>query len=584
VSVRAAALLFAAAIGCAPPAAARRDQPSPVARAAPGAPLDREGRIRQVVDRFTFGARPEDIADVQRMGIDGWLDRQLHPERIADRVADSVLALLDITTKTAFELNADHPQGNEYGFAPGRAPDTAAIRRKAMEDGMASTDSAAMSAALAQAARRQDELALLGPRRTAAARELAPSLLIRAVASERQLLEVMTVFWENHFSVSAEKMPNPFTLVDYDRAIRSHALGKFRDLLQAVATSPAMLVYLDNYQSRVDSLHPTHTEWLVEERRRAHPPLGDTSLAVAVKRRRTGLNENYARELMELHTLGVDGGYSQQDVQEVARCLTGWGVADFQTGGTFFFDAAQHDAGDKTVLGVHIPGGRGIEDGEQVLDILARHPSTARFVARKLVGHFVSDSAPAALVERVAQTYLRTDGDVREMLRTIVESPEFNGRAAYRAKVKTPFELVASIARVMRATPDTSQRTAALVASLGQPIFGRATPDGWPDQGVEWMNAGALMNRVNLGVRVGANQFPNVVVARWAAARAFAPSSGGVVASVIGGLLSGDVSSGTREALLGVAPPAASATPQQWLGYVGQVVGVALGSPEFQHR
>jgi uncharacterized protein (DUF1800 family) len=198
--------------------------------------------------------------------------------------------------------------------------------------------------------------------------------------------------------------------------------------------------------------------------------------------------------------------------------------------------------------------------------------------------HFVSDSAPAALVERVAQTYMQTDGDIRAMLRTIVASPEFNSRAAYRAKIKTPFELVASIPRAMLATPDTTQRTVALVASLGQPIFGRATPDGWPDQAAAWMNAGSLMNRLNLGMRVGANQFPNVVVARWMAARAPKTMNGDATPAVIDGLLSGDVSPATREALHSVAHPPPSATRQQWLGYVGQLIGVALGSPEFQHR
>jgi uncharacterized protein (DUF1800 family) len=201
------------------------------------------------------------------MGVNAWLDLQLHPERIPDPVADSVLGLLDITNKTAFELAADHPQANEYG----------------------------------EAIRQMSQIAMLGPLRTAATRELGPSILIRAVVSDRQLLEVMTSFWENHFSVSADKMPSPFALVDYDRMIRAHALGKFRDLLGAVATSPAMLFYLDNVQSGVDSLHPTLAEWRVEERRRAHPPLGDTALVHSVKRRRTGLNENYARELMELH-------------------------------------------------------------------------------------------------------------------------------------------------------------------------------------------------------------------------------------------------------------------------------------------
>jgi uncharacterized protein (DUF1800 family) len=551
-----ASLACVAAIGCAS-APATRAVAGPVSAGAADGPLNSADRARQALSRLTFGARPGDLAAVEHMGVDSWVDRQLHPERIQDRVADSVLAQLDITDKTALELFADHPQPNEYR----------------------DTTNAALTA------RRREEFPTLLRRRTDAIRELAPSILLRASLSDRQLLEVMTLFWENHFSVSSEKMPSPWTLVDYDRVIRAHALGRFRDLLGAVATSPAMLFYLDNYQSAVDSLHPNPGEWLVEQRRRARPPLGDTSLARTVHRRAVGVNENYARELMELHTLGVDGGYTQRDVQEVARCLTGWSIENLPMGGTFAFQAARHDAGDKTVLGVHIPGGRGIEDGQEVLDILARSPSTAHFIARKLVVHFVSDSAPPALVERAAQTYLHTDGDIREVLRTIITSPEFNSRAAYRAKVKTPFELVASVMRAMQALPDTTPRSAAQIAALGQPIFGRSTPDGWPDQAAPWMNAGALIDRVNLGTRVSANQFPNVLVTRWRPASGLVGKSAAAIATAIDdAVLAGDASPATRNAMLEVPLPDAKANRQQWAGYVATLVGIAIGSSDFQRR
>jgi uncharacterized protein (DUF1800 family) len=542
-------------------------------------PLDDRERARQALNRLTFGARPEDLDAIERIGVKSWVERQLHPERIPDPVADSVLERFDITHKTAFELAADHPQANEFGLvaAPGR-PDTA--KRASMKsDSTAAGELAAMRAAVTQANERATRAAELGRSRAGVARELVPSILIRAAVSDRQLLEVMTAFWENHFSVSADKMPNPFTLVDYDHVIRAHALGKFRDLLGAVATSPAMLFYLDNYQSAVDSLHPTATEWKIEQRRAAHPPLGDTAFIHAVKRRRIGINENYARELMELHTLGVDGGYTQHDVQEVARCLTGWGIDNFLMGGTFVFQPTVHDAGEKVVLGVHIPGGRGIEDGEQVLDILARHPSTARFIARKLVTHFVSDSAPPALVERAAQTYLRTDGDIREVMRTIIFSPEFNSRAAYRAKVKTPFELVASILRVMNAAPDTTQQTTQIIARLGQPIFGRATPDGWPDQGAAWMNTGALLNRVNLGSRAVSGQIPNISIAAWRPSRELLTMPADKQADgVIDALLLGDTSPETRDAMLGVQ--AAPRSPER----LANLVAITIGSSDFQRR
>jgi uncharacterized protein (DUF1800 family) len=576
--VAAAAAFAVSACSRAPVSMGTAPRTAPNTRAA----LDDADRARQVLARMTFGARPGDVAVVQQMGVDHWIELQLHPERIPDKAATEALTRLEISNKTALELFADHPLPNEYGLTLAKGIDTADIRRKAAEGMTSPSDSAAK---VAQGIDRATKILMFAPRRTAVTRELQPSILMHAVVSDRQLLEVMTAFWENHFSVASEKIPGPFTLVEYDRTIRAHALGKFRDLLQAVATSPAMLFYLDNVQSSVDSLHPTRVEYLVEQRRYANPPLGDTSLAHTIKRRRSGLNENYARELMELHTLGVDGGYTQKDVQEVARCLTGWTIENPQIDGTFLFQPQLHDAGAKTVLGVKIPGGRGVEDGEQVLDILSRHPSTAHFIARKLVVRFVSDSAPAALVERAAQTFLRTDGDIREVVRTIVTSPEFNSRAAYRAKIKTPFELIASIDRAMLATPDTTQRTTQIIATFGMPIFGRQTPDGWPDQAAAWMNAGALMNRVNLGARVGSNQFPNVTIAKWLAAqRSFDRSRDHVVDSVIDALLAGDASEATREALLAVHQPPATASEQQWNTYIGSLVGVVIGSADFQRR
>jgi uncharacterized protein (DUF1800 family) len=236
-------------------------------------------------------------------------------------------------------------------------------------------------------------------------------------------------------------------------------------------------------------------------------------------------------------------------------------------------------------MGTRIQGGRGIEDGEQVLDILSRSPATAHFIAKKLVTHFVSDTPPAALVDRSAQTFLRTDGDIREVIRAIVESPEFNSRVAYRAKVKTPFELVASILRVMDAAPDTTARGVQLIARLGQPIFGRSTPDGWPDHGDAWMNAGALLNRVNLGAQAGANQLPNVIVARWAArARLSELAVAELVDAVARETLAGDASPATRDVLRSVsAPPATAAQPQR-IAYLANLVGVAIGSSDFQRR
>jgi uncharacterized protein (DUF1800 family) len=433
--------------------------------------------------------------------------------------------------------------------------------------------------------------------------------LARAVASERQLEEVMTDFWENHFSVFTGKGLTRLYVPAYDRTvIRPRAMGRFRDLLGAVARSPAMLFYLDQFQSTVDS---THT------------PLRSARLPrVRAGLRRRGLNENFARELLELHTLGVDGGYTQRDVVEVARALTGWTMNPRQ-GAEFVFRPEIHDADPKLVLGHRLAGGRGIEDGEEVLDLLARHPSTARFIARKLTVRFVSDDPPAALVERAAATFLRTDGDIRETVRIIVTSPEFFSRAAYRAKVKSPFELVASALRALGARADTTARSAQMVAFLGAPIFGHQAPNGWPETGEAWMNAGAILNRINFGLALAAGRVPGAAVAQWPeAARLRDASRGQQVDAVIAALLGGQASPDTRDILIrGENPLAAKlagraeeaaptmtpndeepmapmpdaerrrpgargaplARPVQLEG-LDQVVGLALGAPEFQRR
>jgi hypothetical protein len=361
----------------------------------------------------------------------------------------------------------------------------------------------------------------------------------------------MVDFWANHFNVFAGKDRVRYYLPEYEATLRTHALGRFRDLLGAVAKSPAMLQYLDQAQSVADSTRPTlgrrpgNLTPAQRARLAARNPQAAAMLEQVAARRPRGLNENYARELLELHTLGVDGGYTQQDVIEVARALTGWTVRPPAQGGDFVFRGQVHDAGAKTVLGTPFPAGRGIEDGEQVLDLVARHPSTARFIARKLAVRLVSDSPPPALVERATATFQRTDGDVRATLATIVESPEFFARSAYRAKVKTPFELVASAARAMGAAVDTTPRTAQLIARLGQPIFGHQAPDGWPETGREWMNTGAILNRINFGIAAAANRLPGVRLADWAPAAVLrgAPRErqiDGVVAALLGGEISPD--------------------------------------------
>jgi uncharacterized protein (DUF1800 family) len=325
-----------------------------------------------------------------------------------------------------------------------------------------------------------------------------------------------------------------------------------------------MLFYLDQWQSAADSTHAT----LSPQRR---PRL-----------RGRGLNENYARELLELHTVGVDAGYTQQDVIEVARAFTGW-TMNPRLQAAFVFRPEIHDADRKTVLGHELPAGRGVEDGEAVLDLLARDPRTARFISRKLAIRFVSDDPPAALVERASAVFLRTDGDIREVVRAIVTSPEFFSRAAYRSKVKSPFELVASALRAVGAQADTSPRTAQAVALLGQPIYGHQAPNGWPETGESWMNTGAILNRINFGLALAANRLPNASVANWSdAERLRTATREAQVDAVIAAFLGGHASPDTRQILLDGQNPLS--TQAAGTSGLAQVVGLAIGAPEFQRR
>ena len=264
-----------------------------------------------------------------------------------------------------------------------------------------------------------------------------------------------------------------------------------------------------------------------------------------------GLNENYARELMELHTLGVDGGYTQKDVQEVARALTGW-TFNRQTG-EFVFNPMIHDAGEKLILGQKFPAGRGEEEGEQVLDLVARAPATARFITTKLARHFVSRrSAEGARRSLLATSSRRPTATFARRCAASSRRPEFFSRAAYRAKVKTPFEVVASALRAVNAQPDTTPRTAQVVARLGQPIFGRQTPDGWPDRGDAWMNTGAILNRINFGLSLAAGQVAGRETHELAGSTTPVRSlpRAQQVDSVVKSMLGGQVSAETRQVLM----------------------------------
>src|SRR5436309_3800662 len=317
--------------------------------------------------------------------------------------------------------------------------------------------------------------------------DLQRAKLLRAVYSDQQLYELMVDFWENHFSIFANKDDDRYLLTAFDReTIRPYALGRFRDFLGATAHSPAMLFYLANWRSSVARPYPaTKTK-----------PAGVDG----------GFNENYARELMELHTLGVDGGYTQKDVQEIARCFSGWTIQKPNEQGLFLYRPGLHDDGEKVVIGHKILPGGGIADGERVLDILATHPATARFIATKLARRFISDDPPQPVVDRAAAVFLKTDGSIRETLRAIITSSEFFSTSAYRAKVRSPFEYVAAAMRAMGAETDGDRPVLDLIGRMGQPLFGRITPDGYSDRAEQWLSSGAMVVRLNFASALATNR------------------------------------------------------------------------------
>jgi uncharacterized protein (DUF1800 family) len=476
--------------------------------------LPADQQIIQALNRLTFGSRPGDALKVRAIGLDNWIDQQLRPEKINDSQMEQFVAKYGALNRDQNDLLRQYAEQQ-------RARQQVRRERADTTRAMSAADSMAMRQQLQQQFNLTRQVVT----------QLQSSRVARAVASERQLQEVMTDFWENHFNIYAQKGgPEPYYLTDFDQnVIRPRALGKFRDLLEAVAQSPAMLFYLDNARSMADSTRPTLNAQggargirVVPMRRgglgammgamRAEEQMRRQQQQQQQQRQRQGLNENYGRELLELHTLGVDGGYTQQDVINVARAFTGWTIKPPPQGGGFIFRPQVHDAGEKIVLGHKLAAGRGMEDAEDVLDILAKSPATARFISFKLARRFVSDSPSKALVDHAAQVYLRTDGDIREVLRAIITSPEFFSQRAFRSKVKSPFEVVVSAMRALNAAPDSTPRSAQVIAFLGQPIFGHQAPNGWPETGEAWMNTGAILNRINFGMAVAAGRLPGVDV------------------------------------------------------------------------
>ena len=568
--------------------------------------LSKDQQVIHAVSRLTFGPRPGDVEAVARMGVKKWIDLQLHPERIPENPELALkLAPLESLRLSQRETERNYPTPQMIrAIAAGRQPmpedpvTRVAIERMIRRVKLAAKAGGDNNAPLEPAVPLEDlltraqirtlrtgsldqkreviasvppekmddvaialppglrtqllaavnpdlrrKLMLLNAPQQLIVFDLSESKLQRAILSNRQLEEQLVDFWYNHFNVFLDKGADRFLVPTYEReAIRPHVLGRFRDLLEATAQSPAMLFYLDNWES-VGAAPP-------------NPRRPNAKQSVR------GLNENYARELMELHTLGVDGGYTQKDVTEVARCFTGWTIHPPQQGGDFFYNDRVHDKGAKVVLGVTIPAGGGKEDGEKVLDILAKHASTARFISRQLALRFVADDPPPKLIEKMAKTFREKNGDIREVMKTMLTSDEFFSEAAYRAKVKSPFEMIVSAVRATGAQVDFAFPLANQIAQLGEPLYRKLEPTGYSNSSAEWMNSAALLARMNFALALAQNKQPGVTldVSRFSA----------------------DPAEAARQVLFVDAKPETLAAIAKATN--APVTGLLLGSPDFQRR
>jgi|HubBroStandDraft_1064217.scaffolds.fasta_scaffold00549_16 uncharacterized protein (DUF1800 family) len=623
--------------------------------AAPASKLTEEQRALHALNRLTLGPRPGDLQKVMDMDVNDWIEQQLHPEEIPDSVLDGKLGQFRTLRMSTRDLVQTFPNNNLVKqAAEGKIPlpadpmkrsiyevqisilaerqkqdqaardgkvldaDTKAKMEKQNQDAVAAqadgilalAKEKRMEAIIAMAPddrrlfvtyirgaqrdrllaelppdQREYFLAMTGPVNVII-NELQQAKLVRALYSERQLQEVMTDFWFNHFNIYLNKDADQYLVTAYERdVIRAHALGKFKDLLVATAQSPAMLFYLDNWLS----MGPKSPAAVAANK-------GKPGQAVP------GLNENYGREVMELHALSVNGGYTQHDVTELARVLTGWTIQPVEQGAAFQFDAKKHEPGDKVVLGQTVPE-NGQSEGMQVLDMLAHHPNTAKFISRKLAMRFVADDPPPALVDRMAQKFLATDGDIREVLRTLFKSPEFWSAKAYRAKVKTPFEFVISSLRATGTDLNNPGPLVGILNKMGMPLYQMVPPTGYSMTASTWMNSEALIDRMNYALdlsngKVGGTNFDagRLLALGTLTSRGFprpnpADSDAGrgqetALLLIENALLNGEVSATTQKAIRRQLddPQVAAHALDDPKRTLNTMTALVVGSPEFQHR
>jgi uncharacterized protein (DUF1800 family) len=632
----------------------------------PATQMDQSKMIQHALNRLTFGARPGDQERIMNMGLDKWIDQQLHPDRINDSALESRLTPFRTLRMDTREIVENFPPPQLIkAVADGKQPlPSDPLKRAVYEDQierlkekqdrkqpaddsgeststgktpslidkelaggrekqvladsraqqlldmepdqrlkailhMSAEERRALSNEFKNEKRdefmegmtpdqRETVLALSNPQQVVA-NELIQGKLLRATYSERQLQEVMTDFWFNHFNIFIGKGENRCLLTSYERdVIRARALGKFEDLLRATAQSPAMLFYLDNGLS----VGP-NSDFAKGISNRANSKTGrkrkrNAEIKNQAKGKRGGLNENYGRELMELHTLGVNGGYTQKDVTEVARVFTGWTLQRPKQGLGFIFEEHMHEPGEKWVLGHRIKQ-NGEKEGLEVLHILARHPSTAKFVSTKLAMRFVSDNPPEALVERMAETFRKKDGDIREVLKTMLRSPEFWSADAYRSKVKTPFEFVISTLRATGAEVGDARPLARQLQNLGMPLYGMQPPTGYSMKAEAWMSSAALLGRMNFALALtsgklkGAQLDPNYLLG----ANGAADDPQKTLAVLENGLVAADISRQTHETIsaqLQDSKLSSRFSNQSGSPNFSVIAGLLLGSPEFQKR
>jgi uncharacterized protein (DUF1800 family) len=627
----------------------KKVKPDPALKGLPVTELTVDEAVLHALNRLAYGPRPGDLERVKQLGLAKWIDQQLNPNSIDDRPLQARLENYPTLAMSATRLIEEYPQpkqaakeaaklqaqsaqqnrGNATPNTPNTDPAAGATAPQSAT-GPANIDSSSASSAKPAPMKpspmkddpsvaadssniatpglggKRDVLGGADPNAVPKAiaddskrpqrviEELAMAKVTRSIYSERQLQQVMDDFWFNHFNVFAGKGEDRYYLTSYERdVIQPHTLGKFKDLVTATAQSPAMLFYLDNFLSADPRAAARQAAQRAARQQMRNGGYGrpfpqQNPQGQNKKKPERGLNENYGRELMELHTLGVDGGYSQKDVTEVARCFTGWSIEKPRENPVFKFDEKLHDPDPKIVLGKKIHAG-GMKDGEQVIDLLAHHPSTAKFISTELARRFVSDTPPPALVSRMTKTFLSDDGDIRAVMRTMIYSPEFWSRETYRAKIKTPYELVISAVRSLGTDVDTPMPLVQWVGRIGEPLYQCQPPTGYSDKADAWVNTGALLNRLNFSLTLAGNKIRG--------ARSDVPALLGMDASsepkvaltrAVDVFLGGSVAPTTVETLEKQLdnPQVLQAKlddPAKQTN-LGVVTGLVLGAPEFQRR